>query len=50
MPDDTILDDVVCPMRISLHGKRVLFCPEAVAFDPQRLEPGIEARRKRRTL
>ena len=50
LPDDTILDDVVCPMQIALKGKRVLFCPEALAFDPQRLDPSNEVRRKRRTI
>jgi cellulose synthase/poly-beta-1,6-N-acetylglucosamine synthase-like glycosyltransferase len=50
LPENTILDDVVCPMQIALKGKRVLFCPEALAFDPQRLDPANEARRKRRTI
>lgn len=50
LPDDTILDDVVCPMQVALGGQRVLFCPEAVAFDPQCLSPASEKRRKRRTL
>jgi len=50
LPADTILDDVVCPMQISLAGKRILFCPDAVAFDPQSLDPASEGRRKRRTL
>lgn len=50
LPADTILDDVVCPMLIVLRGMKVRFCPEAVAIDPQRLEPAAETRRKRRTL
>ena len=50
LPDDTLLDDVVCPMQIALQDKRVLFEPEAVAYDPQHLEPSLEQRRKRRTL
>lgn len=50
LPADTILDDVVCPMRIALRGRRVRFCPAAAAFDPQRLDPRLERRRKRRTL
>jgi cellulose synthase/poly-beta-1,6-N-acetylglucosamine synthase-like glycosyltransferase len=50
LPENTIIDDVVCPMQIALKGKRVLFCPEALAFDPQRLDPANEARRKRRTI
>ena len=50
LPEDTVLDDVVCPMLIALQGKRVRFCPEAVAFDPQKLDPHNERRRKRRTI
>lgn len=50
LPPDTILDDVVCPMQIALKGFRVRFCPDAVALDPQKLDPRTENRRKRRTL
>jgi cellulose synthase/poly-beta-1,6-N-acetylglucosamine synthase-like glycosyltransferase len=50
LPEDTLIDDVVCPMRITLQGMRVLFCPEAIALDPQPLAPDKEMRRKRRTL
>ncbi len=50
LPDDTLLDDVVTPMRIVLAGYRVLFDETAKAYDPQSLEPEREARRKRRTL
>ena len=50
IPADTVLDDVVIPMRILLAGFRVLFEPAAVAWDPQTLEPAAEQRRKRRTL
>lgn len=50
LPHDTILDDVVCPMRIALKGLRVRFEPDAPAFDPQPLDPDTEKRRKRRTL
>lgn len=50
LPSDTILDDVVCPMQIALKGFRVLFQPDALAYDPQRLDAGTENRRKRRTL
>lgn len=50
IPDDTLIDDVVIPMQIALGGKRVLFDPEARAFDPQTLEPERERIRKRRTL
>lgn len=50
IPEDTILDDVVIPMRITLQGYRVIFDGEARAFDPQPLEPEKERVRKRRTL
>ncbi len=50
LPADTILDDVLIPMRIAIAGHRVLHEPAAVAHDPQPLEPVAESRRKRRTL
>lgn len=50
LPEDTILDDVVIPMRIAQKGYRVLHDPAATAFDPQPLEPAAERIRKRRTL
>ena len=50
LPEDTILDDVVIPMRIAIKGFRVLHDPAALATDPQPLEPQLERRRKRRTL
>lgn len=50
IPADTILDDVVIPMHIAAAGKRVLFEPEALAHDPQPLDPRSERVRKRRTL
>jgi cellulose synthase/poly-beta-1,6-N-acetylglucosamine synthase-like glycosyltransferase len=50
LPDETILDDVVIPMRIALRGYRVLHDEAALAYDPQPLEPHLEAERKRRTL
>ena len=50
MPDDTLLDDVVVPMRIAQRGLRVRFCPEALAYDPQTLSGAAEQRRKIRTL
>lgn len=48
--EDTLLDDVVIPMQIAVQGRRVLHDPEALAFDPQSLEPAREQARKRRTL
>ena len=50
LPEDTILDDVVVPMRIALGKRRILFDPGAVAYDPQPLEPAAEKVRKKRTL
>ena len=50
IPHDTVLDDVVIPMQIAAQGARVLFDPEARAFDPQPLKGAQEAQRKRRTL
>ncbi len=50
LPEETILDDVVIPMRIALRGFRVLHDESAPAYDPQPLEPHLEAARKRRTL
>lgn len=50
LPDDTILDDVVIPMRLVARGYRVIYVPEARAFDPQRLDPDLEKKRKLRTL
>jgi cellulose synthase/poly-beta-1,6-N-acetylglucosamine synthase-like glycosyltransferase len=46
----TILDDVIVPMQIAVEGWRVAYNPQAVAYDPQTLEPAKEKLRKRRTL
>lgn len=50
LPEDTVLDDVVIPMRIATQGFRVLHEPRAIAYDPQQLNPEAELLRKRRTL
>jgi cellulose synthase/poly-beta-1,6-N-acetylglucosamine synthase-like glycosyltransferase len=50
LPSDTLLDDVVIPMRIAHRGHRVIYEPAAKAYDPQQLEPEKEKRRKLRTL
>lgn len=50
IPDDTLIDDVVVPMRSLVRGRRILFEPSAVAYDPQALETRHEKRRKTRTL
>ncbi|MDF1852657.1 MAG: glycosyltransferase family 2 protein [Verrucomicrobiales bacterium] len=50
IPEDTLIDDVVIPMHALVKGGRILFEPQAIAFDPQTLNPETEARRKIRTL
>jgi cellulose synthase/poly-beta-1,6-N-acetylglucosamine synthase-like glycosyltransferase len=50
IPEDTLLDDVVIPMQAALQRARVIHDAQAVAFDPQPLEPEAELRRKQRTL
>ncbi|MDB6120474.1 MAG: glycosyltransferase family 2 protein, partial [Verrucomicrobiaceae bacterium] len=48
--DDTLLDDVLIPMKLAARGLRVRFCPTALAYDPQSLAGPAEQRRKVRTL
>src|SRR5262249_11064027 len=50
LPQDTILDDVLTPLRIVLRGKRTVFEPEAKAYDCVACCPLAEYRRKVRTL
>ena len=50
LPEDTILDDVLTPLRIILRGKRTVFEPEAKAYDSVACCPLAEYRRKVRTL
>lgn len=50
MPEGTILDDVIIPMRIMRKGYRVVFDEEAVAYDDAPIEYGRELKRKIRTL
>jgi hypothetical protein len=50
LPADTILDDVLTPMRIVLRGYRVVFNEKALAFDRAASDADAEARRKVRTL
>lgn len=46
---DTLSDDAVLPLRAFFAGQRVIFDPEAIAFDyPAR--PGTEFRRRQRNL
>ena len=49
LPAETILDDVLAPMRAVLSASRVVFSSEALAFDPVATS-GVELRRKIRTL
>jgi len=50
LPPDTILDDVLAPMRVVMAGSRVVFEERACAFDRTATDAGAEARRKLRTL
>jgi poly-beta-1,6-N-acetyl-D-glucosamine synthase len=50
LPADTLLDDVLAPMRVVLAGWRVVFDEDATAEDRTAPDAAAEARRKRRTL
>jgi len=50
LPPDTLLDDVLIPMRVVLNGYRVVFAERARAFDRAAGDADTEARRKIRTL
>jgi cellulose synthase/poly-beta-1,6-N-acetylglucosamine synthase-like glycosyltransferase len=50
LPDDTLLDDVLGPMRVVRRGYRVLFEPAARAFDRVAASARDEFRRKVRTI
>lgn len=50
LPPDTLLDDVLAPMRAVLAGKRVVFEPAARAFDRVAPNGPAETTRKVRTL
>jgi cellulose synthase/poly-beta-1,6-N-acetylglucosamine synthase-like glycosyltransferase len=50
LPQDTLLDDVLTPMRVVLRGKRVVFETAAKAFDIVSCCPKAEFVRKVRTL
>jgi cellulose synthase/poly-beta-1,6-N-acetylglucosamine synthase-like glycosyltransferase len=49
LPDHTILDDVLAPMRAVLQGYRVVFNERAIAFDRTAADARAEHRRKVRT-
>jgi hypothetical protein len=50
LPAETLLDDVLTPMRVVLQGYRVVFNERAKAFDRAAVDADAEARRKVRTL
>lgn len=50
LPPDTILDDVLTPMRVVMAGYRVVFEERACAFDRTAADARAEGRRKLRTL
>jgi len=50
LPEDTILDDVLAPMRAVLAGSSVVFEDRAKAFDRASTDVATEHRRKVRTL
>ena len=50
IPADTLLDDVLIPMRIARRGYRVLFEPRARAYDRPAATAGEEFTRKVRTI
>lgn len=50
LPPDTLLDDVLGPMRLVLRGYRVTFDADARAFDVASPDASSELRRKVRTL
>jgi biofilm PGA synthesis N-glycosyltransferase PgaC len=50
LPPDTLLDDVLTPMRVVLAGFRVVFNDKAQAFDRAAVDADAESRRKVRTL
>ncbi|HET6432956.1 glycosyltransferase family 2 protein [Dyella sp.] len=50
LPDGTVLDDVLVPMRAARTGARVIFEPRAQAWDCPSDQPAQEQRRKIRTL
>jgi cellulose synthase/poly-beta-1,6-N-acetylglucosamine synthase-like glycosyltransferase len=50
LPADTLLDDVLAPMRAVLAGARIVFDERARAFDRASSDATAESRRKVRTL
>jgi hypothetical protein len=50
LPPETILDDVLAPMRAVLAGTRIVFEDRARAYDRAAPDAAAESRRKTRTL
>ena len=50
LPEATLLDDVLAPMRAVLNGCRIVFDESAVAYDRASTDAAAESRRKTRTL
>ena len=50
LPAETLLDDVLAPMRVVLGGHRIVFEDAARAFDRASVDAEAESRRKVRTL
>lgn len=50
LPEATLLDDVLAPMRAVLSGSRIVFDESAVAYDRASADGAAESRRKTRTL
>lgn len=50
IPKNTILDDLLIPMRVISKGYRIVFDEKAIAYDDANLDAGSELRRKVRTL
>jgi hypothetical protein len=50
LPEATLLDDVLAPMRAVLDGARIVFEEQAIAYDRASADAAAESRRKTRTL
>ena len=50
VPAGIVLDDMWIPLAIAARGYRVVFVPQARAYDQAPADPAVEERRKRRTL
>jgi cellulose synthase/poly-beta-1,6-N-acetylglucosamine synthase-like glycosyltransferase len=50
IPEDTVLDDVLIPLRIARQGYRILFAADARAYDRATPSAAGELRRKARTI